>query len=104
MAASVPPPLGTGTSPSQQQYGAPQQLPQPSTGAHHHHQSNATQRQRRRCAEVCVELLCFETAKMFVQREDGPSAAAALEAIGFRVGRQLAERYVAASELATSGV
>lgn len=48
---------------------------------------------KRRCAEVCVELLTIEAVRMFSERENGPPAAATLEAIGFRVGRQLAERY-----------
>ncbi|GBF87775.1 trafficking particle complex subunit 6B [Raphidocelis subcapitata] len=50
-------------------------------------------RQRRRCAEVCNDLLVAEAASLFTQRQYGPAAPAALEAVGFRVGRQLAERY-----------
>jgi hypothetical protein len=49
-------------------------------------------RQRRRCAEVCNDLLVAEAASLFTQRQYGPAAPAALEAVGFRVGRQLAER------------
>ena len=49
-------------------------------------------RQRRRCAEVCNELLNIEAVSFFTQRQYGPAAPAALEAVGFRVGRQLAER------------
>jgi len=64
----------------QQQAAFQQQLPQP-------------QRQRRRCAEVCNELLGIEAVGLFTRRQCGPAAPAALEAIGFRVGRQLAERY-----------
>lgn len=51
------------------------------------------QQKKRRCAEVCVELLIIETVRMFSERESGPPPPATLEAIGFRVGRQLAERY-----------
>jgi hypothetical protein len=54
--------------------------------------SSQPQRQRRRCAEVCNELLTIEAVALFTQRQHGPAAPAALEAIGFRVGRQLAER------------
>lgn len=50
---------------------------------------------RRRCAEVCLELMCIESVRFFNERQSGPAAAAALEAVGFRVGRQLAERYEA---------
>lgn len=52
-----------------------------------------TQAPRRRCAEVCLDLLTIEAARLFTERQQGPAAAAALEAIGFRVGRQLAEKY-----------
>eukprot|EP00877_Chromochloris_zofingiensis_P013904 jgi/Chrzof1/8768/Cz03g23230.t1 len=52
-----------------------------------------SQPKKRRCAEVCVELLATEAVKHFNERQYGPAAPAALEAIGFRVGRQLAERY-----------
>ncbi|EFJ48044.1 hypothetical protein VOLCADRAFT_91209 [Volvox carteri f. nagariensis] len=47
----------------------------------------------RRCGEVCLELLCVEAVRLFHEKQSGPAAAAALEAIGFRVGQQLAERY-----------
>ncbi|GFR45946.1 hypothetical protein Agub_g7412 [Astrephomene gubernaculifera] len=47
----------------------------------------------RRCAEVCLELLCVESVRIFHEKQSGPAAAAALEAVGFRVGQQLAERY-----------
>ncbi|GLI71679.1 hypothetical protein VaNZ11_016961 [Volvox africanus] len=47
----------------------------------------------RRCAEVCLELLCVESVRLFHEKQSGPAAAAALEAVGFRVGQQLAERY-----------
>lgn len=52
-----------------------------------------SQPKKRRCAEVCVELLATEAVKHFNERQYGPAAPAALEAIGFRVGRQLAERH-----------
>lgn len=65
---------------AQQQQMAPLQQQQPQ------------QRQRRRCAEVCNELLTIEAVSFFTQRQYGPAAPAALEAVGFRVGRQLAER------------
>lgn len=48
---------------------------------------------KKKCAEACLELLSIETVRLFCERQTGPSAAAALEAVGFRVGRQLAERY-----------
>ncbi|KAG2451664.1 hypothetical protein HYH02_003444 [Chlamydomonas schloesseri] len=47
----------------------------------------------RRCAEVCLELLCAESVRLFHDKQSGPAAAAALEAVGYRVGQQLAERY-----------
>lgn len=47
----------------------------------------------KRCAEVCLELLCAESVRFFTEQQGGPAAAAALEAIGFRLGQQLAERY-----------
>ncbi|KAG2489043.1 hypothetical protein HYH03_012480 [Edaphochlamys debaryana] len=47
----------------------------------------------RRCAEVCLELLCVECVRLFHDKQSGPAAAAALEAIGYRVGQQLVERY-----------
>lgn len=39
-----------------------------------------------------MELTCIEAVRLFTERQSGPAAAAALEAVGFRVGRQLAER------------
>jgi len=50
-----------------------------------------------RCAEVCMDLLSMETTRFFSkgsrgQGDGGPPAAAALEAMGIRVGKQLAER------------
>ncbi len=50
----------------------------------------------KRCAEVCLELLCAESIRFFTEQQGGPAAAAALEAIGFRLGQQLAERCGAA--------
>jgi hypothetical protein len=51
---------------------------------------------RRRCAEVCLELLLAEAVRTFGATEaglpGGPSSCAGLEAVGVRVGRQLAER------------
>jgi hypothetical protein len=47
---------------------------------------------RRKCAEVCMELLTIEAVRYFTDRDNGPAAAAALEAVGVRVGRLLAER------------
>ncbi|PNH09730.1 Trafficking protein particle complex subunit 6B [Tetrabaena socialis] len=38
-------------------------------------------------------MLCAEAVRVFHDRQSGPAAAAALEAVGFRVGQQLAERY-----------
>eukprot|EP00878_Enallax_costatus_P030386 GHUV01033079.1.p1 GENE.GHUV01033079.1~~GHUV01033079.1.p1 ORF type:complete len:167 (+),score=38.98 GHUV01033079.1:238-738(+) len=51
------------------------------------------QRPPRKCAEVCLELLTTEAVKLFSEKQYGPAAPAALQAVGFRVGRQLAERY-----------
>lgn len=45
------------------------------------------------CAEVCLELLLLESVRLLSSQQTGPSAAAAFEAIGIRVGKQLAERY-----------
>ena len=52
------------------------------------------QLKRRKCAEVCFELLALEALRNFSAQSTGPTAAAAMEAVGFRVGRQLAERCV----------
>jgi hypothetical protein len=54
-----------------------------------------TPSKRRKCAEVCMELLTIEAVRYFTDRDNGPAAAAALEAVGFRVGRLLAERWAA---------
>jgi len=59
-------------------------------------QQSQQQRSKRRCAEFCVDLLNTEAVKFFSERQYGPAAPAALEAIGYRLGRQLAERLVAA--------
>jgi hypothetical protein len=47
---------------------------------------------QRRCAEVCLDLLTIEAVSLFSTKQYGPTPAAALQAVGFRVGRQLAER------------
>lgn len=46
-----------------------------------------------KCAEVCLDLLTTEAVRFFSDKQYGPAAGAALQAVGFRVGRQLAERY-----------
>ncbi len=46
----------------------------------------------RKCAETCLDLLTTEAVALFSDRDYGPAAPAALQAVGFRVGRQLAER------------
>lgn len=51
-------------------------------------------RPQRRCAEVCLELLLAEAVQQFSEQRYGPAGSAALQAVGFRVGRQLAERCV----------
>ncbi|CAK0780027.1 hypothetical protein CVIRNUC_004917 [Coccomyxa viridis] len=48
----------------------------------------------RHCSESCMELLALEMVHHYQSQTRLP-AAAAIEAIGFRVGRQLAERYTA---------
>lgn len=45
-----------------------------------------------KCAEVCLDLLTAEAVRLFSDKQYGPAAGAALQAVGFRVGRQLAER------------
>ncbi len=55
-------------------------------------QLQAPLRPQRKCAEVCLELLSIEAVQLFSGKQYGPSAAAALQAVGFRVGAQLAER------------
>lgn len=42
---------------------------------------------------MCLDLLLMESVRLFHEKQSGPAAAAALEAVGFRVGQQLAERY-----------
>jgi hypothetical protein len=44
------------------------------------------------CAEVCLELLTAEAVRFYAQQDAGPSPAAALQAVGMRVGERLAER------------
>mmetsp|Transcript_12857 Transcript_12857/g.30512 ORF Transcript_12857/g.30512 Transcript_12857/m.30512 type:complete len:164 (+) Transcript_12857:86-577(+) len=45
----------------------------------------------RQCAESCLDLLILEVIRSY-NNSGRPPAAAALEAVGFRVGRQLIER------------
>jgi hypothetical protein len=40
-----------------------------------------------------MDLLATEAVQFFNEKQYGPAAAAALQAVGVRVGRQLAERY-----------
>lgn len=47
----------------------------------------------RQCSESCLEYLLAEAARHYHATTNGPPPAAAIEAIGFRVGRQLVERY-----------
>ena len=47
---------------------------------------------------MCLELLCAESVRLFHAKQSGPAAAAALEAVGYRVGQQLAERSVPRSD------
>ena len=56
-------------------------------------QQQASSSGRHRCAEVCMELLALESVRFFTARQGGPAAPAALEAMGIRVGKQLAERW-----------
>lgn len=46
----------------------------------------------RRCSETCLDLLAIQLVRYYHQQNLAP-AAASIEAIGFRVGRQLVERY-----------
>jgi hypothetical protein len=39
-----------------------------------------------------MDLLATEAVQFFSEKHYGPAAASALQAVGFRVGRQLAER------------
>lgn len=59
-------------------------------------QTTQVQQQQQRpppkCAEVCLDLLTAEAVRFFSDKQYGPAAGAALQAVGFRVGRQLAER------------
>ncbi|GAX76585.1 hypothetical protein CEUSTIGMA_g4031.t1 [Chlamydomonas eustigma] len=54
--------------------------------------SQTTFNPKKRCADVCMELLLLESVHLYKNR-GAPAASAALEAIGMRVGKQLAERY-----------
>lgn len=56
-------------------------------------QQQQQQRPPPKCAEVCLDLLTAEAVRFFSDKQYGPAAGAALQAVGFRVGRQLAERY-----------
>ncbi|KAK9833720.1 hypothetical protein WJX74_003673 [Apatococcus lobatus] len=49
------------------------------------------ERPRRTCAETCLELLSLQIVHYYAGQNQAPLAAST-EAIGFRVGRQLAER------------
>jgi hypothetical protein len=53
-----------------------------------------------KCAEVCLDLLTSEAVRFFSDKQYGPAAGAALQAVGFRVGRQLAERWDLAPHVA----
>ncbi len=56
-------------------------------------QQRQIQKPQRKCAEVCMDLLAAECVRLFSsQQPGGPTAAAAMEAVGIRVGKQLAER------------
>lgn len=46
----------------------------------------------RRCSETCLDLLAIQLV-LYYQKQSLAPAAASIEAIGFRVGRQLVERY-----------
>ncbi|KAK9790584.1 hypothetical protein WJX73_006582 [Symbiochloris irregularis] len=48
----------------------------------------------RQCSESCLELFAIELVNHYTQQTQ-TSTAASIDAIGFRVGRQLAERYTA---------
>ncbi|KAK9831437.1 hypothetical protein WJX81_004605 [Elliptochloris bilobata] len=48
----------------------------------------------RQCSETCLELLALELVRAYGRQSRVPPAAA-VDAIGFRTGRQLAERYTA---------
>eukprot|EP00879_Flechtneria_rotunda_P011643 GHRR01012163.1.p1 GENE.GHRR01012163.1~~GHRR01012163.1.p1 ORF type:complete len:174 (+),score=76.06 GHRR01012163.1:1447-1968(+) len=70
------------------------QLQQQPYGSQQQQQQQLQQQPRqRKCAEDCLELLTTEAVKFFGCKQYGPAAPAALEAVGFRVGRQPAERY-----------
>ncbi|GAB4817168.1 hypothetical protein N2152v2_004214 [Parachlorella kessleri] len=47
----------------------------------------------RECSESCMDYLLLELVHHYRTQEYGPPLAAAVEAIGLRVGRQLIERY-----------
>ncbi|PSC68076.1 Trafficking particle complex subunit 6B [Micractinium conductrix] len=47
----------------------------------------------RECAESCMDYLTLELVHHYRDAQQGPSLQAALDAVGERVGRQLAERY-----------
>ena len=53
---------------------------------------NLSGTRKRKCAEVCLDVLNIEAVKLFSERKIGIPVASSLECIGFRVGRQLAER------------
>ena len=47
----------------------------------------------RQCSESCLEYILAEATRHYRDTPNGPPPAVAVEAVGFRVGRQLAERY-----------
>lgn len=47
----------------------------------------------RQCSESCLEYILAEATRHYRDNPHGPPPDAAMEALGFRVGRQLAERY-----------
>lgn len=47
----------------------------------------------RECAESCIDYLAGELVRYYRAQQQGPPLHAAVDAIGFRVGRQLVERY-----------
>lgn len=54
-------------------------------------------RRRANVSDACVDLLVLETVSFFSLKDGGVDATQALDAVGARVGRQLAERCDAAA-------
>lgn len=52
----------------------------------------STSARSKECAESCLDFLYIELINTYRRQQSGPATAAAVDAIGFRVGRQLAER------------